>query len=1070
MNMNVTRQATVLAGMALLATAFPASLLQAQEIARPLSGQVLDEQGQPVPGATLLLRKKDTKQTYQASTDAAGSFSLAAVAGNYTVTITSVGYGSETRELAHPAGKALSYVLKTDYSTLNNVVVTALGIKREYKALGSATQTLGSKEVNDARANNWSAALSGKVAGLSLISPGSGPVNSTRISLRGDAALDADGNNALIVIDGVPIQSGGNTSGVSSAYGAGSGNDVPVDFGNGLQDINPDDIESISILKGPGATALYGSRAGGGAILITTKSGSKQKGIGITVNSNYSINTVLKWPDYQYEYGQGTGTVNSAGQLYYSYGASPDGPGTSGTSSAFGPKFDGQLYFQYDPNKEGRGDERTLWRPYKDNITGFWRTGSTLTNNISLEGGNERGGMRASITHSKNTWIMPNTGYERLTVQAGGNYKLSDKLSMNTRLSYTNKKSDNLPATGYNNQSIAYFMIFQNPNVDLNWYRPIWKRNQHGLQQIHPFSSFIDNPFLIAHEMTNSINANSVVANLGFRYEFTKKLDLAVRGTMNMNSEFREMRRPFNTANFLSGYYKQQDVGFLETNADFLLSYHDRIADRVDVKVSAGGNTMNAKEHVSNAFVDGLVVPGVYKLTNGQASPTLMVTDNNFKVNSLYGIAAFSYRDRYFIDFTGRQDWWSTLSPKSNSMFYPSVNASVILSDVFALPKPFAFAKLRGSVAGAGFDSRKPYLNKRYYDQSPFSGSATAPNVLFNENLSPRRQVSYETGLDLRLFSGRVHLDVTYYQNFTTNQIMEIPVDPTTGYARKVINGGKVQNKGVEILLATKNIAKPHFSWNTTFTWARNRNKVLSLPAEIESDYFVIATGGNAYQQTRVGGSSGDIYGFGFLRSPDGQIIYGANGLPARPAEVQYIGNAYADWKGGIQNEFRYRNFRFSFLIDGQYGGIVYSQTHHKMSEQGKLEHTLRGRAEGYIIGEGVVETGPGRYAPNTTKVAPATFYAEYYRRANVEANSFDASFVKLREARLEYSLSKKHLGKFFKSASFAVYGRDLLMLSRFPMFDPETAALNGTSIMPGVEMGQLPSTRTIGANLTFKF
>jgi hypothetical protein len=334
----------------------------------------------------------------------------------------------------------------------------------------------------------------------------------------------------------------------------------------------------------------------------------------------------------------------------------------------------------------------------------------------------------------------------------------------------------------------------------------------------------------------------------------------------------------------------------------------------------------------------------------------------------------------------------------------------------------------------------------------------------------PEEQTSFETGIDLRLFKNRLRADVTYYRNHTVNQILEIPVDPTTGYSRKVINGGKVRNTGVEVVLGSKNIVTKNFSWNTNITWAKNYNKVISLPKEIESDFLILNTGGNATQQTRVGGTSGDIYGFGFLRSPDGQIIYNANGLPVRPIDVQYIGSAYPAWKGGIQNEFQYKDLRFSFLVDGQYGGIVYSQTHHKMTEQGKLKHTLRGREENYIIGEGVVDDGTGHYIPNTKKVLPSVYYADYYRRANVESNSFDASFLKLREARIEYNVPKKYLGRFFRSGSIALYGRDLLLITSFPIFDPETAALNGTSIMPGVEIGQMPSTRTMGVNLTVKF
>ncbi len=1061
-----------------LALFFGLNIAAQQNSKTEVSGKIITAAGEVLPGVTVQATRQGTSETITAVTSADGVFRFQNMPAGaaYQFIASYVGYeadGAKTLVIkAAPASNTVTLILTEKSTTLNNVVVTALGIKREQKALGYAAQQLDSKELTDARSNNWSNALSGKVAGLSLISPSSGPVNSTRISLRGDGSLNAESNQALIVVDGVPIQSGGVGSGVTSAYGAGSGNDVPVDFGNGIQDINPDDIESITVLKGPGATALYGSRAGAGALLITTKSGSRKgSGIGITVNSNYSINTILKWPDYQYEYGQGTGTGrNAAGQLYYSYGASADGANTGSTSSAFGPKFNNQLYFQYDPEREAQGLERTLWKPYKNNIKDFWRTGITLTNNIALDGGNEKGSMRASLTHTTNKWMMPNTGFERLTAQVSGNYKVSDKLRINTKISYTNKKSDNLPATGYNNQSISYFMIFQNPNVDLNWYRPIWKKGQDKRAQVHPFSSFIDNPYLIAYEMTNAMNSNAVVGTLSFAYEFSKKFDVMVRSGINMNNESREMRRPFNSANFLNGYYKQQSISFFEVNSDFLFSYNDKIGRDFDVKVSAGGNAMNSKNRVYNAYIDGLVVPDIYKLTNGLASPSLLVRDGNKKVNSVFGLAAFSYKNKYFIDFTGRTDWWSTLPLKSNSMFYPSVNASVIISDILQLPSQFSYLKVRASLAQAGFDANAPYKTQKYYEQSEFAGSATAPTILFNDILYPEEQTSFETGLEFRLLNNRIRADVTYYNNHTVNQILDIPVDPSTGYSRKVINGGKVKNTGVEIVLGTKNITTKNFTWNTNITWAKNNNKVVSLPAEIASDFLIINTGGNATQQTRVGGTAGDIYGFGFLRSPEGKIIYTKDGLPARGVNVQYIGSAYPAWKGGIQNEFGYKNFRFSFLVDGQYGGIIYSQTHHKMSEQGKLKHTLHGREEGYIIGDGVVDDGTGKYVPNTKQVIPSVYYADYYRRANVESNSFDASFLKLREARIEYTLPKQHLGRFFKGASLALYGRDLLMLTSFPMFDPETAALNGTAIMPGVEIGQMPSTRTIGANLTFKF
>ncbi len=1023
---------------------------------------------QPLEGVTITDGNK--KQLAVSKQD--GSYTVRVAAGS-TLYFSAVGHIIQSVMADAAQGKQMIRLQQDQKSMENVTVTTALGISRQQKALGYSVQQLDERKLMDARPNNWAAALSGKVAGLNLLSAGSGPLNSTRISLRGDASLNPDGNNALIVLDGVPMNSSGTSSGVGNAYGAGSGNDVPVDFGNGISDINPDDIESITVLKGPGATALYGSRAAGGALLITTKSGAsrKDKGIGITFNNNSSINTVLHWPDYQHEYGQGTGkALNAAGEKYYSYGASADGNSTSGTSSAYGPRFNGQSYYQYDPVLQGQGATRTLWAPKKNNITDFWRTGSTITNNISMEGGNEKGSARASVTHSKNEWIMPNTGYERITAQVSVNYKLSDRLKITSKFNYTNKQSDNLPATGYNNQSIAYFMIFQNPNVDLNWYKDYWKRGLEQIDQVHPFSSFIDNPFLIANEMTNSINSNAIVGTLSASYQVSKKFDLMVRSGLQMSNDDREQRRPFSTANFLRGYYKQQSVVDYEMNSDALLSYHDKLGEHITIGASAGGNIMVHKYQRIDASVEGLVVPGVYKLANGTGLPITTITDANREVHSVYGTASVGYKDKIFVDITARNDWSSTLPVQNNSFFYPSINTSVILSDILDLPSLISFAKVRLSAAQAGNDTR-PYQTSKYYGTSDFAGSGSVDTRLFNANFKPEISTSYEAGLDLKFFNRRLGIDATVYNNTTRNQILDVPLDPTTGYSRAVLNAGSVRNRGIELIVTGNIINRKNFKWNTTATWAKNNNKVLEL-AEGLSDKQDIGYGGNATLQARVGGTTGDIYGFGFVRSPDGQVVYNASGLPARPADIQYIGRAYADWKGGIQNEFSYRAFRFSFLVDGQYGGLIYSQTHHKMSEQGKLKHTLRGREENFIIGEGVVfDNASGKYIPNTKKVLPVDYYTDYYRRANVESNSFDASFLKLREVRIEYTLPKTVLGKsFLKQVSFALYGRDLLMLTSFPIFDPETAALNGSTLLPGVEMGQLPSTRTMGVNITVKF
>ncbi|MDX5422442.1 MAG: SusC/RagA family TonB-linked outer membrane protein [Hymenobacteraceae bacterium] len=1033
---------------------------------RTLKGKVTDDQGQPLPGASVAIKGTTTGTI----TDMNGNYSLRVRSAEDVLVISFIGF--ERQEVRVGNQEFLNITLGQDSNKLNEVVVTALGIEREEKALGYAVTKVSGEELMEARPNNFASALSGKVAGLNLVSTGSGPVNTTTIKLRGDNSLNPSKNQALIVLDGVPMNSGLTESGVGNAYGAGSGNDVPVDFGNGISNINPDDIESITVLKGASAAALYGHRAANGALIITTKSGSRnKKGLGVTVNTNISFDDVLKWPDYQYEYGQGTGRAfNKDGELYYSYGASEDGSNTGGTSSAYGPKFDGQLYYQYDPETEGQSPERRPWRPYKDNIKGFWRTGQTISNNVAIEGGNEKGSARASITHTKNDWIMPNTGFERLNTSLSLNYKVADKLRLNSKVNFAHKKSDNLPATGYNNQSIAYFMIFQNPSIDLAWYEPRWKQGKYQVDQIHPFSSFIDNPYVIAYEMTNGVDNYSTVGNLSATYEISPKFEVMVRSGVDLSNEDRTMQRPYSTANFQKGYYKEQTIFDLQQNTDAMLTYKDKITSRIDVRAMLGGNIMSQHYKRTEGYVDGLVIPGVYKLSNGINNPMMRTIERNGEVHSVFGLMTVSYDDKIFVDVTARNDWSSMLPVKNSSFFYPSVNTSFILTDLFRLPTAVSYAKLRLSVAEVG-NGGDPYQTNRYYIPSEFAGSATADYTLFNANLKPEMATNYEAGLEYRLFGGRLGMDINLYRNITRNQIVAVPLDPTTGYREAFLNAGKVQNQGIELAVTGKLLDHSNLKWNATLTWSKNQNEVLELAEGMDGSQ-IIGYGGNATIIAKVGGSTGDIYGYGFVRNPEGKIVYNKDGLPERPDEIQYIGNAYADWKGGLRNEVSYKNLRFSMLLDGQYGGIVYSQTHHKMSEMGKLKHTLMGREEGFIIGNGVVDNGDGTYSPNTTKVLPVDYYRDYYRRANVESNSFDASYLKLREMRVEYSLPQQLLSrtKFIQGASVAVYGRNLAMITDFPIFDPETAALNGSQALPGVEMGQLPTPRTYGMNVTLKF
>ncbi|MFD1772024.1 SusC/RagA family TonB-linked outer membrane protein [Sphingobacterium suaedae] len=1036
-----------------------------------VSGSVMDDNTrQPVAGVTITAGGRAL-----ATTDHQGRFTIQ-VDADQEVTFQSVGYQPLARKWSENATNATISLHAADQE-ITEVVVTALGIKREKKSLGYAVGEISGEQMTDATPSNWVDAMKGKVAGLNITQASSGPLNTARINLRGDQSFTPENNEAFIVVDGVPLVNGRFSSGVTDAYGAGSSGvdkDIPVDFGNGLGDINPDDIESISVLKGAAATALYGSRAGNGALIITTKSGKRKgKGIGVTINSNSSFQDILKWPDFQYDYGQGNLNRNANGDLYYSYGLTEDGTNTGSTSSAWGPKFDGQMYFQYNPELEAVGTERTPWVPYKDGVKGFFRTGSTFMNSVAFDGGTDDFSARASLTHTSNKWIMPNTGFERLVASFNSSANLSDKLKINLKANYTNKSSDNLPGTGYNNQSVAYFMIFQNPSIDLNWYRPMWKKGRENLEQIHPFSSYIENPFVIAHEMTNSLSSNGIDGMLQGVYTFNPKWEIMLRSGLNMSYNRREQRRPWDTANFPNGYYKQQDIFYMESNTDMLLTYNSALGDDFTVRASAGGNLMKQHSKDDAGVARGLTLPGIYKLSNAMTNALAENFLTEKEIQSVFGLVNLSWKDKIFLDLTARNDWSSALPTGNLSYFYPSVSSSFVLSELFTMPEQISFAKLRVSWAGVGRDT-DPYQVYKSYLPSAFPGSAESNLQLYNALLKPEFSTSTETGINLSMFKNRLTADVNFYYNRSKNQILTVPLDVTTGFSGAYVNGGLIRNRGWEVSLSGTPIRNENFRWTTSANWSTNDNEILALTEGVLTPQQTIASSGSGAAEiiATVGGSTGDLWGYGLVRNENGDVLIDGNtGLAVRPTDKVKIGNVYADWRGGFHNEFRYKNVSFSFLLDGQYGGIVYSQTHHKMTEQGKLKHTLKGRETGLIVGEGVVDNGDGTYSPNTKEVAINTWYGDYYRRANVETNSFDASYLKLREVRLEFGLPKNVVSRWrMNNASIAFFGRDLFMWTDFPMYDPETAALNGATIMPGVEMGQMPSTRTFGVNLRANF
>ncbi|WP_256010158.1 SusC/RagA family TonB-linked outer membrane protein [Desertivirga xinjiangensis] len=1027
-----------------------------------ISGKVVDERNEPLPGATVKIAELNSS----ISTDSEGLFKIEADEGVYTLGVSFLSYESKTIQNVSTGPREILIVLQSSSQQLQNVVVTALGIKREEKSLGYAVTKIEGEEISKTAPNNWVNALSGKVPGLNISKAGTGPGGSVRITLRGQNSLDLDKGEPLIVIDGVPVTSGmiGN-NGIS--YGATGNTETPVDYGNALSDINPEDIHDVTILRGPSAAALYGSRAASGAILITTKSNNQKKDrIAVAFTSSVTFDDVLHYPDFQYEFGSG----NAGKHLYYSFGASPDGPSTH-SSRSFGPKFEGQQFYQYDPETQTTGTAKTPWLADKNYVKDAFNRGVTYNNTVSVTGGDTKNAVRFSYNDLRNEHILPNTGYSFNRLSFSSNSKLN-KFQLSTRVNYYHKGSDNLPLSGYNSNTYMYALMYGAANIPFSWNSNYWAPGKEGIDQNNRLNPAIDNPYFTLYESLNTVDYDRIFGSITAVYSFNKKMNLQLRGGTDQSTSFRTFSRPYSSVRFAVGRYQEQHVVSREQNFDFLYKYDEKLSKNVGLVFSAGGSVTYQQTNNTSTLAERLSYPAMYTLANAKDRPLVDPERSKKEVQSLYGLTQLSYKTFAFLDLSGRNDWSSALPKENCSYFYYSASGSLVVSEMLKLANKnvLSFLKLRGSIAQVGNDT-SPYRTTLYYTNSDFGGSYNNPTVLpGGKNLKPEIITNREAGADIRFLNSRLNLDLTYYNSNSENQILEVPIDPATGYQRRVFNAALINNTGWELALSSSPLSKnSNLKWKTTITWSTNRSEIRELSPGVES--IIMATGPRGYIEARVGGAIGDIYGSGYLRSPDGQIVNDASGYPIVDTEnMKFIGSAVPDWKAGIQNQLSFKNWSFGFLFDGQKGGDIYSFSNSVLAGNGKLTSTLPGRYEG-LIGEGVQQNADGSYRPNDVLADAAGYYNAKYLRDNVEANTFDASYIKLREANLEFRFSPKTLKALHvRGASLSIYGRDLLLFTTFPLYDPEIATLNRNRIEPGFETGQFPSTRSFGTTLKVSF
>lgn len=1037
-----------------------------------IAGKVLDENNQPVPAATI--KVVELKRVAQTSND--GNFSITVPVGIYTVEASYISYSTsrtQSVKVSNGISTRLNIQLKPVDNSLNDVVVTALGIKRSERALGYAITTLDSSAFTNAVSSNWTDALSGKVAGLNLVR-NSGPAGSNKIILRGENNLTGD-NEALIVIDGVVASSSARRTAATGggAYGT-SGDILPTDFGSALNDLNSDDIENVTVLKGPAASALYGQRGANGAIVITTKSaGSGKKKFNITFTSNTAFEEVNRGPDIQQEYGAGV-----SGASYYSFGASADGASNSATSSTYGPRFDGSsMFFQYDPATQKGGTTRTPWLAYPNALEAFFKTGVETTNAVSLDGNAGRVGLRFTANHGNNDWIIPNTGLERTSASLSANSNVTKKLNIVAKVTYNNRHSDNLPATGYGNQSLMYWFMFAHPNMNLDWFKNYWVNGQEQRKFVDLTSSFPEGPYAISEQYLNAQRRNGVLGNIQATYKFTKELTLLVRSSIDYNHDIRETRRPWDAAGakFAQGSFRVQDINSYEINADFLLRYNKSISKDFKLSATVGGSQLRNRYDKSELRADGLVIPGVYSLDNNQ-NPLISVPDTaRYNINSIYGTMSLSLKNYLFLDLTGRQDWNSTLASPLRTdnvgFFYPSASLSFIASDFWTMPSEINYFKLRGSIAQVGSGGTTPYRTAYNYITAAngiYPGDAmTNPNILPNVNLKPLSTTTIEVGAELKMFKNRLNFDFAAYMGNTKNQILSRSIDRASGYSIAIFNAGRVDNKGLEMSLNATPIQSKSFKWTVNGTFTANRNTI----KELADSAVILRTGplGGTQIVANVGGSLGDIYGFGLKRSPDGQLIFDNTGkaIPDQ-TQVKYLGNTMPKFRFSFGSGITVKQFSANVLFDAQLGAFAHSLTFARMAGLGKLKMTLPGRYGG-LIGEGVMLNPDGvTYSPNTTVATDVgAFYEAMYGSTNAEGSTFRTDYLKFREANLNYNFSRKTAARLGLSRlTIGIYGRNLYTWSPWPAFDPEFGTLSGSDIVQGFEIGQLPSTRTFGARL----
>lgn len=1047
-----------------------------------------EEDGEPVIGASVIVKGTSLGTV----TDVNGRFELSGFPPSATRLLISY-ISLMAKEVA--IAPQVSVTLKSDTHLLDEVVVTALGISREKKALGYTAQEVKQNALVQGKDNNLLNSLSGKIAGVRITNT-QGDVGSSRIVIRGETSIAGE-NQPLFIVDGIPVDN-------SQLNARSSGRD----FKNAIADLNPEDIKTLTVLKGPNAAALYGARAAHGAIVITTKGGDKrQKGIGITLHSSTQVSFVATLPEFQNLFGQGAG-----GRFSY-----VDGKGAGvndGVDESWGPRLDiGLLIPQFDSPLDADGNRvATPWVSHPNNVRDYFRMGISTNNGISVARGDDKYQFRVGYNYEKQVSIVPDAGTNKTNISLNTDYHLAKWIVVGATANYIVYTAPSLPGSatpsGSNvrsNSPMLQFLWFGR-QVDTNSLKADYTRNWN--------SSYYDNPFWSTSYNTQSQERHRLIGDLHAEFRLTDGLNVRFRTSTDWYNDRRKSKVKWGSAGAGSPYgsYAEDAYTVKENNTEVLATYIKQLNKNWGIDALLGFNVRNKQYENNYQAAPRLAVADLYTLTNSRDPLTSSNDFYRLRQYGLYGSIQLDYRRWAFLNITGRNDWSSTLPVDNNSYFYPSVTASVLLSEAFGWrSKTVNYLKIRGGWSQVGADANPYQLATVFTSETAFNGNPlqSSSTIGMNPNLKPEKTSSIEAGFEAAFWDNRLYLDFTYYKTDSRNQILKLATTAASGYTSQVRNAGHIRNRGYEIQLGAVPIqTSKGFRWNLDLNYGANSSKVVKLDDEgLITSYQLYSSGIQILAS--VGEAYGTLFGTSYVRDANGNVVVDANGLPKISTTNKTLGKFTPDWTGGISNTFSYRSLSLSFLIDASVGGSIFSNTNKTGKYTGVLANTLSGRdaehgglwyytdamgnnvrlsespsysvsSDGLyyaqvngqstrvyqdgIMVEGVTESG----SKNEEVVSAEKYYHRIYSIA--EANVYDASYVKLREVALSYRLPRLWTQKLhLQEASVTLTGRNLWTIYKsVPNIDPESALTTGNA--QGVEAYSLPTTRSFGVNLSVKF